>query len=58
MFSAVFGLFWILLWLASVIFFVWAVITLLRCLNRIAIALEKNSGIDSPPTPKLLLPSR
>lgn len=58
MFGVVGGVFWALLWLASVIFFVWAVVVHLRCLNRIAIALEKNSGIESPPTPKLLLPSR
>jgi hypothetical protein len=44
--------------MASIIFFMWAVVTHRRCLDRIAIALEKNSGIDSPPTPKLVSPSR
>lgn len=41
--------------LAAIIFVVWAIITFLRCLTRIAIALEKSSGIESPRTPDMLV---
>ena len=44
----------LVVWLASVAFFVWAVLTLLKILTRIAIALESKSGLESPPTPDIL----
>jgi hypothetical protein len=40
--------------LAYVAFLVWVVLTLLKILTRIAIALERRSGLESPPTPGIL----
>lgn len=40
--------------LASAAFFVWVALTLLKILTRIAIALERKSGLEPPPTPDIL----
>ena len=52
------GVFVLLLWGTSLVFTIWVVLTLLRVLNRIAIALERLAGIPHPPYARTIAPGR
>ena len=50
------GIIWVLIWLASIAALVWAVLEHLRCLHRIAAALERRAGIEPSAVPNILAP--
>ena len=47
---------WVLIWLASIAALAWAVSEHLRCLHRIAAALERRAGIEPSATPDIQAP--
>jgi hypothetical protein len=50
------GIIWIVIWLASIAALVWAVLEHLKCTYRIATALERQVGMESPAPPNILAP--
>jgi hypothetical protein len=52
---------WILalmFWLLPAVFLIWVVVTLLQILNRIAIALEHQAGLEPAAYARMLTPKR
>ncbi len=52
-----FSILWALIWLVAIAVIVWAVLEHLKCMNRIATALERRAGME-PPAPPNILASR